>query len=117
MDILGKIIGWEKIDGAYLLKGDCADIKLHFLTDEVIRVRVSFDRDFPEESYVLMTTAWEDRLDPLFEGERERIDPVNPVVSEQDGLIFFTTAKLRLKIRKDPFELELEDKNGNRRLI
>ena len=73
MDILKKITGVDKSDGAYLLHGDCADVKVYFLTDEIIRVRCSFDRDFPEESYVLMTTAWEDRLDPLFEGERREL--------------------------------------------
>ena len=113
MDILGKIIEWEEIDGAFLLKGDAADVKLYFLTDEVIRVRASFARDFSEESYVLMTTAWEDRLDPLFEGERERIAPLKPMVAEQDGVIFFTTGKLQLKVKREPFEIILEDRDGN----
>ncbi len=113
MEILRKIESFTNEDGAYLLKGDAADIKLYFLTDEIIRIRASFDREFPEESYVLMTTAWQDRLDPLFEGERKRIEPVEPAVAQMEDRIFFNTGKLQLKVCCDPFELEVEDKNGN----
>ena len=58
MEILRKIDGFTEDNGAYILKGDAADVKVYFLTDEVIRIRAGFDRQFPEESYVLMTTAW-----------------------------------------------------------
>ena len=36
------------------------------MTDDIIRIRVSFDRKFKEASYALVTTAWEDELDELF---------------------------------------------------
>ena len=113
MEILRKIENCTQLDGAFLLKGDAADIKLYFLTDEIIRIRASFDREFPEESYVLMTTAWQDRLDPLFEGERKRVEPVEPAVVRMEGRIFYNTGKLQLKVNCDPFELEVEDRSGN----
>ena len=113
MEILRKIDGFTEDNGAYILKGDAADIKVYFLTDEVIRIRAGFDRQFPEESYVLMTTAWEDRLDPLFEGERVRIEPVRPAVAQGEGDISFTTDKLQLRIACDPFEIEVMDRHGN----
>ena len=34
-----------------------------FLTDFIVRIRAGFDGDFAEESYSLVMTAWEDRMD------------------------------------------------------
>lgn len=113
MDICTKITGMERTSDTFVLHADCADVKLYFLTEEVIRVRASFAREFPEESYILMTTAWEDRLDPLFEGERRRITPCLPQVTESGEEICFCTEKLILKVRKEPFELLLTDRPGD----
>ena len=112
MEILRSICSVEKDGDAFVLHGDLADVKVYFLTDEIVRVRCSFDREFPEESYVLMTTAWEDRLDPLFEGERNRIEPVKPKTEEADDRIIFVTRSLRLIVTKEPFALELQDRDG-----
>ena len=42
------------------------------MTDDIIRIRVHFDKGTPmeEESYTLVTTAWEDRMDTLLKDER-----------------------------------------------
>ena len=63
MEICRKVTGFEALDSSYLVHTDSADIKVYFLTDEIIRVRASFDKEFAEESYVLSATAWPDRLD------------------------------------------------------
>ena len=63
MENCTTITGLQALDQAYLVRTDSADIQLYFVTDEIIRVRASFDRVFPEASYVLALTAWEDRLD------------------------------------------------------
>ena len=68
MDICRKITGLDRLTGATLVHTNCADLKIVFVTEEIVRVRASFDKELAEESYVLMTTAWEDRLDPLFGG-------------------------------------------------
>lgn len=71
--LLRNYVSHEKTENGWLIHGDTADVMLVFLTDDIVRIRVSFARDFREESYTLVTTAWADRLDPLFEGERQRI--------------------------------------------
>ena len=43
----------ERKDGAFLLHTDNADIKVCFVTDEIVRVRASFDHELAEESYIL----------------------------------------------------------------
>ena len=112
MELCRKITGLEKKDGFWLVRTDCADMKLVFVTDEIVRVRVAFDRELAEESYVLMTTAWADRLDPLFEGRRTRLRPVEPKLSEGEGMLRFESAALRLELDRDPLCLRLFDAAG-----
>ncbi len=112
MDICSKITGMEPLNGAFLLHTNCADIKLVFVTEEIVRLRVSFDRELAEESYVLSATAWEDRLDGLFEGERTRLTPAAPALAETEKTLIFSTAQLRLELDKDPLCVRLYDKEG-----
>ena len=114
MDICRQITGFERPDGgAYLIHTNCADIKVCFVTEEIVRVRVAFDREFAEESYVLAATAWEDRLDHLFAGERRRLVPAAPRVEDGGGCLRFTGARLRLELDKDPLCLRLYDGQGD----
>ena len=112
MQICTTVTSMERLDGAFLLHTNCADVKVCFVTDEIVRVRASFDKELAEESYVLATTAWEDRLDPLFEGERTRVQPVQPAVADEKDSITFTTAKLRLVVDKNPLSFKLYNGEG-----
>lgn len=112
MEICSKVAGLDRLGGAFLIHTDCADIKLCFVTDEIVRVRVSFDREFAEESYVLAATAWEDRLDPLFDGERTRLEPVMPKLYEEENALVFRSKALRLEMDRDPLCLRLYDAEG-----
>ena len=112
MKICSRFAGMETKDGYYLVHTDNADLKIVFVTDEIVRVRASFDKELAEESYILMTTAWEDRLDPLFEGERTRVAPVVPVVEETDSTITFATAAVKLVLEKNPLCLALFSAEG-----
>ena len=91
---------------------NCADIKVCFVTDEIVRVRVAFDRELAEESYILSTTAWEDRLDGLFGAERTRVQPVTPEVTVTDEAVTFQTAAVRLVAERSPLCFKLYDKDG-----
>ena len=73
--LLRSFESFEKTENGYLIHGDAADVKLIFMTDDIIRVRVHFDKGTPmeEESYTLVTTAWPDRMDDLLKDERTRI--------------------------------------------
>lgn len=113
MKICSVLTSMERRDGAFLLHTNCADIKVCFVTDEIVRVRASFDKELAEESYVLATTAWADRLDPLFEGERTRVQPCQPSVEEGENSIAFDTGKIRLTVDKDPLSFRLYDGNGD----
>ena len=105
--LLQKLLSCEKTEIGYLLRGDAADVLLVFLTDDIIRIRVSFSRAFPEASYTLVTTAWEDSLDSLFAGERQRIAPLCVPCEETEKTLVFETASLRLVLRREPFSFSL----------
>ena len=112
MEICTKIKSCEQSGKFYILHTDSPDIKIYFLTDEIIRVRVSFNKEFAEESYVLSAEAWEDRLDKLFEGERVKLEPINPDIEETKEKITFSTGKLWLEFDKDNICMRLYDEEG-----
>ena len=113
MEICSRFTGMERKDGAFLLHTDNADIKVCFVTDEIVRVRASFDHELAEESYVLMTTAWEDRMDELFKGERTRVEPFAAELTEDDGTLTFATGKVTLVVDKDPINFKLLAADGS----
>lgn len=103
----------SKIENGYLIEAHNASIRVIALTDEIIRVRVSFDRKFIENSYALVTTAWKDNLDELFADERTRIEAVNLEYREDNKKIVFKTKKYILTLRKEPLSFSLADISGN----
>ena len=107
--LLRSFESFEKTENGYLIHGDAADVKLIFMTDDIIRVRVHFDKGTPmeEESYTLVTTAWPDRKD-----ERTRITALDVPCTEDEKCLTFETAHVTLKLFKKPFHFEMYDKEG-----
>ena len=111
--ILRSFNNIEKTDSGYIIHGDAADVLLVFMTDDIFRFRVSFNRNFKEESYTLVHTAWADRMDSLLKDERERIVPLDIPVSEEENTLRFETKTLSLVVNKEPFFFKVYDKKGN----
>ena len=112
LDIVSKITGMTRLDGSYIIHTNCADIKVCFVTDEIVRVRASFDKEFAEESYILSTTAWEDRLDDVVGADRTRVQPVIPEIAEDGKTISFASSSVKLIFDKDPICIHLFDSEG-----
>ena len=103
MEICSEYLGLGTAGpGIFLVHTNCADVKIVFVTDEIVRLRAGFDRRMAEESYVLTTTAWPDRMDALLGDERRRVDPVIPEVTEDDSSVVFRTERLILTVEKAP---------------
>lgn len=92
---------------------DGPTVRLVFLTDDIIRIRASFDGTFEEASYVLTMTAWDDHLDDFLKDERTRVTPITPNVEERKKRYIFSTGTVNMSITKDPFGIEITDKEGN----
>ena len=113
MQIVKKFESLSKDGKSYIVHTDNADIKIYFLTDEIIRIRVSFDKKFKEESYVLSTVGWDDRLDNVLGEYRKKIEPIKPEIKEDEDQIIFETAKLNLVLDKKSIGFSLYDIDGD----
>ncbi len=109
MKICHKAIGIEHTEAGSIVHLDEADLYLIFMTERILRIRVSFEKTFPEASYVLTTTAWEDRLDEFMAGERTRIKPVKTAFSESSEAYEFAGADIKVRVEKDPLCLRVFD--------
>ncbi len=110
--LLRQLKSMEKTEAGYILHGDAADVLLVFMTDDIIRFRVSFRKEFKEESYTLVTTAWEDRMDDLLKGERVRIKALEIPCEEQEDKLVFATGTCILEVSRNPFYMTLKTLDG-----
>ncbi len=113
MKIVSRVTETEEKNGMFLIHTNCADIGVWFLTDEIVRLRASFGGKMEEESYVLSATAWEDRLDFLFEEERVRFSTIRARISEDEKCLCISTDAIRLEIDKKPICIRLYDRDGS----
>ncbi len=113
MNICRKLISAEVSGGKADILLDQAKMRVYFLTERIVRLRVWFDKEEKREaSYVLQATAWEDRLDELFGGERQHLSPVIIEKEETEARLVLSTETLRLVIEKDPLEIILFTADG-----
>ncbi len=110
--LLRELTSIEKTDAGYVLRGDAADVLIVFMTDDVIRIRVSFRKNFNEESYTLVTTAWPDRMDELLKEERTRIEPLNIPYQRIGEKLLFSTKTCTLEVNLNPCYLTLKTPDG-----
>lgn len=104
----------ESIEGGHLIHAYNSLVKLYFLTDDIVRIRVSFNGKFVERSYALVTTAWEDELDELFVHERKRITPLHIEPQDQGNALLFETKSVKLLMKKSPLSFKLIDKTSGK---
>ncbi|MTI15893.1 glycoside hydrolase family 31 protein [Rhodobacteraceae bacterium RKSG542] len=112
MTIATELLGHTKEDGFITLHTNNADVRIIFLSDDIVRIRASFDKKFDEASYVLTKTAWEDRMDEFMKEERTRVEPLQPEFRETAKRLILQTSKLKISITKKPFGLEIYDSEG-----
>ena len=102
----------KEMDGYFKIITNSIEIRVHFLTDTILRIRAGFDGDFAEESYSLVMTAWEDRMDGLLKGQRKRVVPATASLSQTGEQVILTGSQLKVVIEKDPFRICVYDKEG-----
>lgn len=91
---------------------DAAKFQMFALTDDILRIRCSFERDFAKDSsYSLIMTAWEDEMDHVIK-DRTRVTPLLIDLQELDEYYTWSSNKLVVKIYKAPFAIVIEDMNG-----
>lgn len=96
----------------YSIAADAVEIRLWFLTDDILRIRAGFDGDWDEASYSLVMTAWESRTDHLLAAERRRVETANARLTDAEDKAVIQGSKLRVEIEKDPFRICVYDAEG-----
>lgn len=101
-----------KKDSYFSVMTNSVEIRILFLTDSILRIRAGFDGDFAEESYSLVMTAWEDRMDDFLKGRRTRAEAADAVLSDGDREAVIEGRILKVVVEKDPFRICVYDKEG-----
>ena len=101
-----------KKDSYFSVMTNSVEIRILFLTDSILRIRAGFDGDFAEESYSLVMTAWEDRMDDFLKGRRTRVEAADAVLSDGDREAVIEGRILKVVVEKDPFRICVYDKEG-----
>ncbi len=112
MKICTREFGIEKKDNYFSIKTDGAEIRIWFLTDSIVRIRAGFDENFAEESYSLVMTAWEDRMDKLLKNSRKRIAAAHAAMTEFPDYTVLQGKLLKVVIEKEVFCIRIYDNEG-----
>ena len=109
MKVSNRAISISKKDTYFAVETNGAQIRIMFVTDDIVRIRAGFDSDFAEESYCLVTTAWQDRMDDFMKGYRKRINPSDAVLKDNEDAAIIEGKKLKVVIEKEPFRICVYD--------
>lgn len=96
----------------YSIQTNSIEIRLWFVTDNIIRIRAGFDQTWDEASYSLVTAAWDSRTDPLFDQERKKIPTACSTMTDLDNHAVIEGKRLKVVIHKNPFTIEVLDHDG-----
>lgn len=99
-------------DNYFSVMTNSVEIRIWFLTDSVLRIRAGFDGDFAEESYSLVMTAWEDRMDGFLKNYRKRISVAEAVLTDGNREAVIQGRELKIVVEKDPFRICVYDRGG-----
>lgn len=99
-------------DSYFSIHTDGVEIRLMFLTDSIVRIRAGFDGDFAEESYSLVMTGWEDRMDDFLKDYRKRVQPATGTLTEDATAVTIEGKELKIVIEKAPFRICVYDLDG-----
>lgn len=102
-----------ELAGCYSIATNAVELRLWFLTDDILRIRAGFDGDWDEASYSLTMTAWESRTDELMKEWRRQVKPADAVLTDDKTQAVIQGARLKVVIEKKPFRILVYDKDGS----
>lgn len=112
MRLMTSLKGGRQESGWVEFETDVAPVRLVFLTPEIVRIRAGFTGDFTEESYSLVHTAWDDRLDGVVGPDRRRTEPLQADYRETDSEYIVSSDVLTVRLQKAPFVIRIENSAG-----
>lgn len=112
MKICTKVFSVNQKENYVSIQTDGVELRVMFLTDSILRIRAGFDNDFAEESYSLVMTAWEDRMDEFMKNYRKRITAAEFSLEDKNEIAVLQGKLLKVVIEKEPFRLCVYDQEG-----
>ena len=112
MKICTSALAVKQQDNYFSVMTNSVEIRILFLTDSIVRIRAGFDGDFAEESYSLVMTAWEDRMDGFLKNYRKRVTAADAVLTDGEDQAVIQGAQLKVVVEKDPFRICVYDSDG-----
>lgn len=112
MKLCMNVSAVKQQDNYYAVLTNSIKIRIYFLTDSIIRIRAGFDGDFAEESYSLVMTAWEDRMDSFLKNCRKRTHTADAVLTDNEQEAVIQGRLLKVVVEKDPFRVCVYDSEG-----
>lgn len=112
MKICYRAFDVKKVNNYYSIMTNSVEIRLWFLTDDIIRIRAGFDGDFDEASYSLVMTAWDSRTDSLLKDYRKKICVSDSALTDAPEKATITGSKLTVIVEKNPFRICVYDREG-----
>lgn len=109
MKICTKVFSVNRQGDFFSVKTDGCEIRILFMTDSIVRIRAGFDGDFAEESYSLVMTAWEDRMDHVMKDYRKRILPAEADLEDGEEKAIIYGKQLTVEVEKNPFRICVYD--------
>ncbi|MGL5435102.1 MAG: TIM-barrel domain-containing protein [Lachnospiraceae bacterium] len=102
----------KKRDNYFSVLTNSIEIRIWFLTDDIVRIRAGFDGDFAEESYSLAMTAWEDRMDDIMKKYRRRIFAADAELTDGEHCAILQGKRLKVVVEKEPFRICVYDQDN-----
>lgn len=112
MKLCTSAIDVKQENNYFAVTTNSIEIRIMFLTDSIIRIRAGFDGDFAEESYSLVMTAWEDRMDEFLKGMRKCVEVASAKLDEQNNAFVLQGKNLKVVVEKEPFRICVYDKDN-----
>jgi len=90
------------------------EIRIYYLTDDIVRIRANFNDDFKEKSYSLVSTFYEDELDEFFGNERNRFVPLKYDFYKINDRYVISGGNLKIEITESPMTIGVYDSYGDK---
>lgn len=90
------------------------EIRIYYLTDDIVRIRANFNDDFKEKSYSLVSTFYEDELDEFFGNERNRFVPLKYDFYKTNDRYVISGGNLKIEIIESPMTIGVYDSYGDK---
>ena len=97
----------------YAVATNAVELRIWFLTDDILRIRAGFDGDWDEASYSLTMTAWDSRTDELMKDCRKRVQTAAAELTDGDKQAVIQGSRLKVVVEKAPFRIMVYDKDGS----